>query len=442
MERIEFIMIKIGVIIAHHSIDRIKQIEPLLQGQCELTLIPYRQINEIKELYEQHHLFYDGILFSGKLASNILKQEISELPTPTFFLEITEGDFYKHLFTIRHRNKNLSFSRVFIDFLNEDSNSMGLKDVLGEDETPYSIDLEYSENIYDETFQHHLSLWQQGKIDLSITRLSNIVDRLDEAGIPNAFIFPSKESILEQMQQFINELQISNLQENQWAIGIITIENQNSQSDLDFKQILLHKALLEFNKNTNALSIIQKQHANFEIITSHAELKNLTTDFTNCSVIQYLNQALPFQVNIGWGVGTTLYQTKKAAQTANKEAETYEFPCSYVITDKQDVIGPLGRDTCIHYTNSIDPELEQLSVTLEISSLHIQKIIAVISKMQTNELTAEDLAYHLGHTLRQSNRILNKLEEKGAAKTSFRKQEKLRGRPKKVYKIDFRELST
>lgn len=434
-------MLKIGIIAAHHSIEIIKQIETLLQDQCELTLIPYRQIKEIKPLYEQHHLFYDGILFSGTLANNILRQEITELPTPTFYLEITEGDFYKHLFAIRSRNKDLDFSRVFIDFLHEDPNSMGLQDVLGEDETPYSIELDYSEDIYEKTFQHHLTLWQQGKIDLSITRLSNIINRLNDAGIPNSFIFPSQASILEQIQQMINELQISNLQENQWAIGIITIENEDNQSDLDFKQILLHKALLEFNKNTNALSIIQKQHANFEIITSHAELKNLTADFTHCAVIEYLHETLPFQVNIGWGVGTTLYQTKKAAQTANKEASANSIPCAYVITDNQDIIGPLGNETCIHYTNTIDPEVEQLSEALEISSLHIQKIIAVISKMRTNELTAEDLAHHLGHTMRQANRILNKLEEKGVAKISFRKQEKLRGRPKKVYKIDFQGVS-
>jgi len=433
-------MIKIGFITAHNSIKKVNKLKTIFQDQCEITFIPYQEIKEIKDLYEQHHLFYDGILFSGKLPMYILQQEITKLPTPTFYLEITEGDFYKHLFTIRHKKEDLSFSRVYIDFLHEYPNSMGLQDVLSENEVPYSFEWEYTEEIYEKTFQRHLSLWRQGKIDWSITGLSNIVNRLNEAGIPNTFIFPSEASILEQVQQFINELQITNLQENQWAIGIITIENLKDQSDLDFKQVLLHKALLEFNQTTNSFSIIQKQHTNFEIITSHAELKNLTNDFTSCSVIQYLNEALPFRVNIGWGIGATLYQTKKSAQTSIKEAESNDVPCSYVITDNGDVIGPLGSNSCILYSKEIDPKIEKLSETLKISSIHIQKIMAVISKLQTNELTADDLAFHLGHTLRQSHRILNKLEENGAAKTLFRKQEKLRGRPKKVYKIDFREL--
>ncbi|MET3291223.1 UNVERIFIED_CONTAM: putative ArsR family transcriptional regulator [Brevibacillus sp. OAP136] len=69
--------------------------------------------------------------------------------------------------------------------------------------------------------------------------------------------------------------------------------------------------------------------------------------------------------------------------------------------------------------------------------LQIQKILAVLAKMKSSELTGEELAYHLGLTLRQANRILNKLEETGAAKVSYKKQEKLKGRPKKVYHIDF-----
>ena len=125
-------------------------------------------------------------------------------------------------------------------------------------EFPYSLQLEYSKALYETAFQQHLSLWEQGKIDLVITRVSNVVGQLNQAGIPNIFIFPSKESILEQVKQIINELQISNLLENQWAIGMITIEDQEVQSDLEFKQILLHKALLEFNEKENAFLLFRE----------------------------------------------------------------------------------------------------------------------------------------------------------------------------------------
>lgn len=435
------IMIKLGVITAHHSIFEIKQIEPLIQDQCELTFIPYRLIGEIQELYERNHQFYDGILFSGALGYNILQQKFTEFTTPTYFLDIPEGDFYKRLFSISNSNKNLNFARVCMDLISEENNYMGLKGVLKEEEFPFCLQLEYTTALYERAFQQHLSLWNQGKIDLVITRISNIVNLLNQAGIPNIFIFPSKESMLEQVKHIINELQISNLLENQGAIGVVTIKGQENMSDLELKQIMLHKALLEFNEKENVLSVIQRKHASFEIITSQSDLKTLTNDFTTCSVLQYLNETLPFHVNIGWGIGTTFYQAKMSAQTANNQAKSMDLPCAYVITANEEVIGPLGDDTCLHFTNKVDPQLQKLSETLSVSILQIKKIMALISKLKTNELTAEDLAYQLGLTLRQANRILNKLEDKGAAKISYRKQEKLRGRPKKIYKIDFTEVS-
>ncbi|RNB89767.1 transcriptional regulator [Brevibacillus fluminis] len=424
-------MIKIGVIAANYSMQRIKEAEPFLQGQCELVPIPYYQLNEIKELYELHRPFVHGILFSGPLGYLIAQREV-EFDTPTYFLDMTEGDFYKRLFTISNANKTLDFSRVFIDFINEQNNFLGLKEALPEREFPHYMEIDYTYGIYDRMFEKHLSLWQQGKIDLSITRLGNVVERLNEAGIPNVLLLPSTESIVERINQITNELRITSLLENQWAMGIITL----AETD-DFKEILLHKALLEFNQAQKTLSVIQKKNGHFEVITSFGELKQMTDQFTHCAIHEYLDQVLPFPVNIGWGIGSTLYQAKTSAQNASKAAISHELDCSYVITENQDVIGPLGDETCIHFTNTVEPHYERLSETYGVSVLQIQKILAVLAKMKSSELTGEELAYHLGLTLRQANRILNKLEETGAAKVSYKKQEKLKGRPKKVYHIDF-----
>ncbi|WP_423800619.1 transcriptional regulator [Neobacillus sp. SAB-20_R2A] len=430
-------MIKIGVITTPYSLGRIKKIEPMIREQCELIFIPYRKISEIKELYEHYQPFCDGFVCSGELGYKILSKNTAHFSTPTFYLDIPEGDFYKHLFTISNANKDLNFSRVFIDFISEENGFMGLQKVLKEEEFPYTHDLEVLEDIYERTFEKHLTLWKQGKTDLSITRMSNVVSRLEESGIPHIFIFPSIESILEQMKQIINEVQLARLMDNQLAIGIITIEGQETMSDLDFKQILLHKALMEYNDQYKILSAIQKKHDCFEIITSYGELKELTNQFTQCSVLEYLNKTLSFNTYIGWGAGSSLYQAKTSAENANKEAQLHGISCAFVITDNQEIVGPLGEEHCIQIINTVEPQLEQLSEKLEISTLQIKKIMAVIAKNMTDELTADELAFHLKITLRQANRILNKLEEKGIAKISHKKQEKLRGRPKKVYKLNF-----
>jgi hypothetical protein len=59
----------------------------------------------------------------------------------------------------------------------------------------------------------------------------------------------------------VSELRITNLLENQSVVGIISL----SEPD-DFKEILLHKALLEFHNKEKVLSVIQKKSGHFEVI--------------------------------------------------------------------------------------------------------------------------------------------------------------------------------
>ncbi len=90
------------------------------------------------------------------------------------------------------------------------------------------------------------------------------------------------------------------------------------------------------------------------------------------------------------------------------------------------------------YSNYQSKEVENLSSNLQLSPLTVQKIIAVINKLNTNEISAEDLATHLGITLRSANRILTKIVNNNGASVIHEKQEKLRGRPKKIYAINFK----
>ncbi|NNV09857.1 HTH domain-containing protein, partial [Geobacillus sp. MMMUD3] len=105
------------------------------------------------------------------------------------------------------------------------------------------------------------------------------------------------------------------------------------------------------------------------------------------------------------------------------------------VTDSDQVIGPLGEETCLQYRNQITDYIQRWSEETDLSTLQLQKILAVLAKTESNELTADELAYHLGLTVRSANRILNRLEEKGVAKILYKKQEKLRGRPTKIYQI-------
>lgn len=430
-------MIKIGVITAQHSIPEIKQIEPYIEDDCLVTYLPYKQVDEIMDLYEQNHIFFDGILFSGNLGYNLLLQKIGEFRTPTYYLDITEGDFYKQLFSINITHKRLKFSRIGMDVIAPDNNFLDLHNVIAENEYPKIIEVNYNEKLYEYALSQYLSLWNNGEIDLVLTRISNIVNSLKTSNIPTIFIFPSKESILEQVKFIISELQINKLQESQGAIGIVTLRNQATLINDELQLVMLYKALLEYNSLHKVFSVIQNKSNRFELITTQADLKLTTTNYTKSDLQDYLLNVLPFEVNIGWGIGSTFYEAKKNAQIANNQAATEQTSSTFVITANKEVIGPLGDDIDLALETTNYPQLQKISDVTGISIVHLKKLLVLWNKLEESEVSADDIAYQLNVSNRQANRILNKLEDVGVATVSHKRQEKLKGRPKKIYSFEF-----
>lgn len=442
-------MTKIGFITAEQSIEKIEEIIPELQNLCELQLFTYKNLEEIKEIYLANCLFLDGVIFGGNLPYHVLKKELEAFPIPTDSVDITERDFYKLLLSLQANQRNLSTQRIAIDFLTASNNYLGLKDILPADLFPYVPHHSEQDSFiysYEVVLDFHLTHWKQGSVDLSITRYSNIVDKLKENQIQFVHLYPSHETVIEKFKKMISDIQISQLVDNQVAIGNITIHNLKKLSDIredsDLQLMLLHKALLEFGSKNHLPLMIQKRQVHFEIITSLKDLKEkVTNQYQSCALLSFLNEQLPFKINIGWGCGNTIHKARNNAQTANKNAEAHQMNCSFIITENDLVIGPLGEKNSIQVSNSTNEQIEKWSAQLGISPLQIQKTLAVIEQTNTNELSSQDISYYLGITLRSANRFLNRLEEKGAAKVSFKKQEKLRGRPQKIYKINFANIN-
>lgn len=439
-------MVRIGIITVSSSLLWIKSIEDLIDENCEVTYITYENLNEIKDIYLQNYTFFDGIIFSGELPYLAVKKELpASFTKPAVYFDLTERDFYKTICKAMIDNKHFSFSRTMIDFIFEQNQYLGLHELLNEEEFPYifSNDLESfsSETIYDDLFHRHLSLWQEGKVDLSITRASSISKKLYKNNIKHILLYPSKESMADKISELMKEIELHRLVENQLAIGILSIKDIHKinefNHELELRQVLLNKALLEFSQKHQVSFIIKSNVFNMEVITSYKELKLITDHFKTCILLQFLNHHLPFKVGIGWGVGNTLHEAQENALQANGETKKDQISSSYIMTENEHLIGPLGDENCIEISNESNPLIENLSKQIDISTLQIQKLLAVMEKLNTNEVMSDDISQSLGITIRAANRILHKLEEKGVAEVIIKKQKKLKGRPKKLYKIDF-----
>jgi predicted ArsR family transcriptional regulator len=101
------------------------------------------------------------------------------------------------------------------------------------------------------------------------------------------------------------------------------------------------------------------------------------------------------------------------------------------------IIGPLSSARRISYSDAPNEQISRLSDRASISPLYVSKIISVLNQKGSDTLSSEELAFYLGITTRSASRILAKLEAGGVAVAQQRRQLNLRGRPSKIYKIDF-----
>ncbi|WP_304339924.1 hypothetical protein [Metaclostridioides mangenotii] len=103
------------------------------------------------------------------------------------------------------------------------------------------------------------------------------------------------------------------------------------------------------------------------------------------------------------------------------------------------MIGPLYYENKI--INAADSLIvDKLTSYIPLSSANISKIMSVIDERGTNEITAKILSDYLNVTLRTANRILSILHESEVATLAINISKKHRGRPEKVYQINFSRI--
>jgi hypothetical protein len=428
-------MYRIAIITAVHSQAFIEKALNKAFPNIDFIYLSYSDTEDALKHYYQHKDYVNGMLFSGELTYYFVKQEISHFSLPVSYLELTQEDFYKTLLPL-FNDHQLKLERTCIDFLNNDNDYMGLKDITEPGKFPYIFDDHLfntlSPTIVDDVVNRHKELYHNGKIDLSITRFSNATKKLKALNIPTVFLFPSSKSIVKQMHTLIADIKGEKLLENQIAVGKLTFSANGPPEDLEIKQLHLHRLILEFAKMKGSSFFVQNNHDHFIIVTTYGELKLITNMLKHAELFDYLQKHTDVTIKIGWGVGGSVEQAQKNADQA-KSLQGISGP--YIVSET-DVYGPLRLAYTPEETD--DSQLVHISNHHHISPHHLQRLLYTLEKLSTDHLTSEDLATHLGISTRSANRVLNKFVDQGLAKVKH--QSVGRGRPQKVYVIDITKL--
>jgi len=401
----------------------------------------YGSFADLPEIYGSLPDRIQGVITSGGFPAQIIKRSFPETNRTIRAFNTDDAGIYK-LFLQLMKDRKLDLSRVYADLL----------EVIGLDVADYlfkpqkttylemldaqigGMPLKQLVEMEQYCLNKHLALWEERKIDVSITRFSSIADRLKDAGIPCYFAYPSLEYLKNICENAVQDIKIHQLQQNLLAVIDITVMIQENSMQKKLEE--LRNKLIQFNHENLLDFILQQIPYGFEIYTSRKTVELLTDYYKACQLDDFLRQNLAFDVCIGYGMGNSMYHARINAIDANRESKNQIDSVSCLINEKDQLITPLCGPGRMVIPRDLSPSIQSAARRSGLSTLTIQKIFTAVDRLEGHLITSKELARRLSITQRSANRFLSAMVKADLAKVVTEKSGTTKGRPERVYQIN------
>lgn len=399
-------MIKLAILTPKNSSEKIKN--SLKEITCEIKYIFYNNLYDLEELYLKNAQKYDGIITSGPIGYEIIKNSV-ELFTPLYHFDISKGDLYKYLFNILKENPKIDFSRVYIDFISLEKKEYWFKDIFKKEEEPIFYQINFSnKNLYETLKNNYTNLKREKKIDIVLTRISNMVNFLKSEKISFDFLFPSEENIKNTVLEVIKDIKILKSEKKQIIFG----------------KLLFDKISIDIEEEIHSIS----KNCIIKILDKNIEILMLYEDFINSNIALNLKKKFRNNFLSGWGKGNNINEARHNAEKSYiKNKETNTEVIYLVSTNSETILSEINAKKKKNI--EIIEKLKKLNITKQNS----EKLIELFKNQE--KVSCANLANYLNISERTANRLLLKLEENSLAISNLIKIN--RGRPKKIYTFSF-----
>ena len=399
-------MIKLAILTPKNSYEKIKK--SLKDIESEVKYIFYNNLYDLENLYLKNAQKYDGIITSGPIGYEIIKNSV-ELLTPLYHFDISKGDLYKYLFNILKENPKIDFSRVYIDFISPEKKEYWFQDIFKKEEEPIFYKINFSnKNLYETLKNNYTNLKNNKKIDIVLTRISNMVEFLKNEKISFDFLFPSEENIKNTVLEVIKDIKILKSEKKQIIFG----------------KLLLNEVSADIEEEIHSVS----KNCIVKILDKSIEILMIYEDFINSNIALNLKKKLKMNFFSGWGKGNNINEARYNSEKAYKKSKETNFEVVYLVSTNSEIILSEIDDEKKKNIEIIE-KLKELNITKQNS----EKLIELFRSKE--KVSCASLAAYLDISERTANRLLVKLEENNLAISNLIKIS--RGRPKKLYQLLF-----
>ena len=404
-------MFTVAIVSPSRSLEPISKVIAEHDFGCEFHKYIYNELSDIDGIYADCKDSCDVIFFSGELGYHYIKKRFPDIRIPCTFTAYGPKDILSILLNFKIEHPEIPLNRVFVDFLTPLNHFMDMHHYIKPENMPYF----FEDSIYDYAHitKRTRQLWEEGKIDIVISRSINNLPRLDEMNIPYLAVFPSEIMIRESIETALNHLRLHQIEPLEHVVVMIRLPfgEDCPQEEREYRKATLYKFLVDFRRDIGAPFSISIGTNQFEL-TAQRPMQTISPQHMRDLILRLQNSLqFPFRVGVGLHVNEDRchYLAERALLEATRHGANDGF---FVWGDSETLTGPLSSSSQPTYSYSNEKAM-LLGRKIGISQTNLLKLVGLFQANQDSLLTASSISHLLNITPRSASRILLKLHELG-----------------------------
>ncbi len=432
--------IRLGLIGPADSLENMMKVSSEFED-IEMIPFPYQQIEESRSILEKNNHEIDQWLFSGQAPYHYALGEGIITASQASYPALHGASFLGTLLEALISEQKMIY-RFSVDTIEESEIETGqLQDKLQHMQFYYYSYKGYIP--YEKLIAFHRELYDSGKIDAVITCLGAVYSGLKELGIPCYRVRPYDISIKQSLEFLTERGKSGKYRLSQLAVlGIenINFENAGESKYLSYREkhqkLDMARVLLDFSESIKGSFVQMGDDLSF-IYTTRGELDLTMNRVVIHSLIDNIKMQSGLVVRIALGYGLTVLEAEQNLRHAFKNAQDYP-EVVVVVNENREVTEYRQDDVAIHFQQrKWGEEWERHFKDASISPAVVSKIQVFATHYKKTQITSSDIATWLKSTERNGRRIISELEKMGLAEVIGEEQSGHRGRPRKLYKLNY-----
>lgn len=425
-----------GIIGPSSTVKMVVEIAQEYKERLQIIPFMYKNPEETTSIIEQNQSVVDLWVLGGPVLYPFVKESGSN--QPFFFLQLDGASLTKTMIEIGY-NDQRHLQNMSIDIIPKRDVYETFEDLNLQSQSIYSKEF-HKDMPIEELLEFHRQLFNENKVDICLTCLYAIFEKLQSEDIPSYWITPTRTNIRETLTNAIHHWETKYFKESQIAIILIKVNDGEEKDNftLSYNQhrlnLQIQSVVVNFSESLSG-SIVNLGIGTFIIFSTRGSLQRSPEYVVD--LLEKISLVTDYPANIGIGYGDTALAAEKHARIALKNAQKYAPFCAFLVDDRGMIEGPLQEQKSISFGYRVeDREMSEKLKQCGVTVTTFNKILSVQKRAGNHSITASLLSEWLKMTPRNARRILNSLVEQDIAEIVGEEAPVSKGRPRKIYRVN------